>query len=131
MTPSETPETDAGDAGLPRSLRLARLLDAKYRLPGTRFRFGIDPLLGFLPVIGDSVSLAIGLIIVYDARRLGVRRTVLVRMLVNLGADWLIGSVPLLGNVLDFFMKPNRANARMLAEEHEAGRLCPRRWWWR
>lgn len=131
MTPIEASDAFQGQAGIPRSLKLARLLDAKYRFPGTRFRFGIDPLLGFLPVIGDTISFGMGLIIVFDARRLGVRRIVLARMLLNLSADWIIGSVPLLGNVLDFFMKPNRANARMLMREHEAGRLSRRSWWQR
>lgn len=131
MTPIEASEAFREHPGIPRSLKLARLLDAKYRFPGTNFRFGIDPLLGLLPVIGDTISFGMGLVIIFDARRLGVRRLILLRMLFNLTGDWIIGMVPVVGNLLDFFMKPNRANARMLMEEHAAGRLSRRRWWLR
>lgn len=115
--PSDKPTQEQARAAMPRSLRIAKLLDAKFRFPGTNFRFGIDPILGLFPVVGDTISLLIGLSIVFEARLLKVRRTVLLRMLWNLGVDWLIGSIPIVGNVADFFMKPNRANARLLARE--------------
>lgn len=103
--------------GLPRSLRLAKLLDSKFLLPGTTFRFGIDPLIGLVPVVGDTLAFAIGSLIVLDAWRLGVRKRILARMLLNLGVDWLIGLLPVVGDAADFVVKPNRANARLLKRE--------------
>lgn len=108
---------------MPRSVRLAHLLDARFRFPGTAFRFGLDPLIGLIPVAGDTISLCIGLLILFDARRLGARKRVLARMLLNLGVDWAVGIIPLVGDAADFFIKPNRANAALLMREHAAGRL--------
>tara|TARA_R110000782_G_scaffold259836_6_gene350627 strand:- start:2840 stop:3196 length:357 start_codon:yes stop_codon:yes gene_type:complete len=108
---------------IPHSVRLANALDAKFRVPGTRFRFGLDPVIGLLPVAGDTISLCLGLLILADARRLGARKRVLALMLLNLGVDWVIGMIPLIGDVADFFIKPNRANANLLLQEHAAGRL--------
>jgi hypothetical protein len=98
-------------------LRLARLLDSKFAFPGTTFRFGLDPIIGLLPVVGDAVAFGLGSLIVIDAWRLGVRRRVLARMVLNLGVDWLIGLLPVVGDAADFFVKPNRANARLLMRE--------------
>ncbi|MEA5614831.1 DUF4112 domain-containing protein [Nodularia spumigena] len=103
--------------GLPRSLRLAKLLDAKFVVPGTTFRFGIDPLIGLIPVAGDAIAFGLGSLIVIDAWRLGVRKRILARMVLNLGVDWLIGSMPVVGDAADFVIKPNRANARLLKRE--------------
>lgn len=108
---------DTPDPTLPRSLRLARALDSKFLIPGTGFRFGIDPIIGLIPVVGDTISFALGMLIVTDAVRLGVRRRVIARMLLNLIVDWIVGSIPLIGDAADFFIKPNRANARLLARE--------------
>lgn len=118
---------DTPDPNLPRSLRLARALDSKFLIPGTGFRFGIDPILGLIPVVGDTISFALGMIIVADAMKLGARRRVLARMGLNLVVDWIIGSIPLIGDAADFFIKPNRANAALLAREHAAGRLRSQR----
>ncbi len=112
----------AGEVGaccgrLPRSLRLAKLLDSSFRVPGTGFRFGWDPLIGLIPVVGDALSFGLGSLIVIDAWRLGVRRRVLARMVVNLIADFLVGTAPVVGDAADFFVKANRANARLLRRE--------------
>jgi hypothetical protein len=115
------------DPSLPRSLRLARALDSKFLVPGTGFRFGIDPIIGLIPVVGDAISFAMGMVIVTDAWRLGARRRVLARMGLNLLVDWVIGSIPVIGDAADFFIKPNRANAALLTREHAAGRLRSQR----
>ena len=105
----------------PRSLRLASLLDARFQVPGTGFPFGLDPILGLVPVVGDTLALALGLMIVYDAAQAGVRRRGILRMLLNLGVYWAIGSIPFVGDVADFFIKPNRANLRLLKRELGVG----------
>lgn len=109
---------------LPNSLRMAELLDSKFQVLGVRF--GIDPLIGLIPVLGDTISLVLGLSIVRDAWAHRARKRVIARMLFNLGVDWLVGQIPLLGDAADFFIRPNKANAEMLRREHEAGRLSPR-----
>lgn len=74
-------------------------------------------MIGLVPVVGDTLAFVLGSLIVVDAWRLGVRKRILTRMMLNLGADWLIGLVPVVGDVADFFIKPNRANARLLKRE--------------
>jgi hypothetical protein len=93
---------------------LAWLLDNAFEIPGTRFRIGIDPLIGLIPVLGDLISFLIGSYIVVIANRLRVPRVVLWRMWVNLGIDFAVGSVPLVGDLLDVLWKANAMNARLL-----------------
>ncbi len=103
---------------------LARLLDARFRVPGTRFRFGLDFVIGLVPVIGDTVTAAIGLYILQEARDFGLPKALQARMLANVGADWLIGQVPLVGDLLDAGYKANVKNIRLL-ERHLAERGDP------
>lgn len=94
--------------------QLAWFLDSSIEIPGTRFRIGFDPLIGLIPVLGDLISMAIGSYLVLAAARLGVPRTVVLRMLLNLGIDLALGAVPFLGDVLDAFWRSNAKNARLL-----------------
>jgi Domain of unknown function (DUF4112) len=93
---------------------LAWLLDNAFEIPGTRFRIGIDPIIGLIPILGDLISFLIGSYIVVIANRLRVPRVVIWRMWVNLGIDFAIGSVPLVGDALDILWKANSMNARLL-----------------
>jgi hypothetical protein len=104
------------DALLARSLRLARLLDTSLRIPGTRIRFGLDPILGIVPGLGDAVAALIGGYIVWAAARAGAPRVILGRMLANIAVDAIVGAVPVAGTIFDVAFKAHRRNARMLAE---------------
>ena len=95
---------------------LARLLDQAFRVPGTSWRFGLDPVLGLLPVAGDLLSAAIGAYGVLLAGQLGAPSSLITRMLLNLFVDTAIGSVPFLGDLFDFGFKANTRN-RMLLEQ--------------
>ena len=95
---------------------LARLLDSAFEIPGTRFKVGLDPVIGLFPMVGDLISMVIGGYIVTTAARLGVPRAVLVRMLLNIGTDTVAGSVPLVGDVLDAAWRANSKNARLLEQ---------------
>ena len=97
--------------------RLASLLDDKYRVPGTRIRFGLDSLIGILPGVGDAVTTVAGLWLISEAIRLGVPRKTLIRMLINLGIDTTVGSVPVAGDLFDVYWKSSRRNADLL-ERH-------------
>ena len=95
---------------------LARLLDTAFVVPGTRIRFGMDGLIGLVPGIGDAVTTALSLFIVYEAHQLGAPRHMLVRMLGNVALDGVLGSVPVAGDVFDVMWKANRRNMRLLLD---------------
>jgi Domain of unknown function (DUF4112) len=101
-------------AALRRVEQLAYWLDDRYRLPGTRFRIGLDGIVGLIPGVGDAVTNVLTAYIVYEAWRLGVPTATLVRMLANLGIDTVVGVVPVLGDLLDIGFKANRRNLRLL-----------------
>ncbi|MGH7482404.1 MAG: DUF4112 domain-containing protein [Longimicrobiales bacterium] len=108
------------DASRLRGLRrLARLLDRQFRIPGTRIRLGLDPLIGLLPGIGDVATGALSGWIVIAAARLGAPAPVLARMLFNLLTDVVLGAVPLLGDLFDVAWKANARNLDLL-ERHLA-----------
>jgi hypothetical protein len=113
----ETDEpTDAGGGGEPGSLRRARrtgrLLDAAVGIPRTGFRFGLDPALSFVPG-GTILGWLVGLHIVVEAAYYGVPRSVLARMLVNLGFDAVVGAVPVVGPVVDAVVRANERNVAL------------------
>ena len=100
---------------------MARLLDARFGVPGTSVRFGLDTVLGLLPVAGDTVSLAMGAVVVMEGVRLGVRRGVLARMVGNLALDWVVGLVPVADVVFDTVYKANMKNLALLEREVGGG----------
>ncbi len=100
--------------GLERLRTLTRVLDDLVRIPGTRFRIGLDPVIGLVPGGGDAVGAAISAYALLVAVRLGAPVSVLVRMGGNIALDALAGSVPVLGDLFDFGWKANRRNLRLL-----------------
>jgi len=104
---------------LKRLEKLANTLDTAIRLPGTRLSIGLDGLLGFIPVLGDSLTLVSGLWIVHRASKLNVRKRTLARMLANLGIDTAIGAIPVAGDLFDIFWKANRRNIILLKQDIE------------
>ncbi|RVJ71713.1 DUF4112 domain-containing protein [Sinorhizobium medicae] len=95
---------------------LARLMDTAVGIPGTRIRLGADSVLGLIPGVGDFAAAAVSLIIVNEARRLGVPNDKLAKMLVNVGFDTVAGSVPVLGDVFDVYFKSNRRNLQLVLD---------------
>ena len=93
---------------------LAHLLDARWRFPGTNWRFGVDGVASIVPVLGDSATAVIGLYIIAQAARLGIPKSTLARMLGNVGIDWAFGSVPVIGTMFDLAFKSNLRNMRLL-----------------
>ena len=113
--------TASAEAKLRRLRRLAWLIDGAFHLPGTRFRFGLNSLIGLTPAAGDAVLAGVSLYIVNEARRLGVPRDKLAVMLRNVAVEAIAGSVPVLGDLFDMGFKANLRNLAIL-EEHLAGR---------
>ncbi|MGP1347560.1 MAG: DUF4112 domain-containing protein [Phycisphaerales bacterium] len=93
---------------------LAHLLDNRFTIPGTRFRFGLDPIISLIPVLGDTASAAISAYFIVQAIALRLPRSIIIRMLINIGIDWLAGLVPLIGFLPDAIYKANTRNARLL-----------------
>jgi hypothetical protein len=110
---------DADEATIRRLERLAHWLDDRYRLPGTGIRVGLDGIIGLIPGIGDAASGVLSAYIIYEARRLGVPNSVLAGMLGNFAVDFVVGAVPVFGDIFDIGWKANRRNVRMLLRHLE------------
>ena len=109
MTP---PVRDSEDAR--RVQVLARALDSAIRIPGTKISFGLDSIIGLVPGAGDLASAMMSGYIVLASARMGVPPSVVTRMILNLGVDTLVGSVPLLGDLFDVGFRANLRNAALL-----------------
>jgi Domain of unknown function (DUF4112) len=96
-----------------RSRQLATLLDAAWGVPFTRWRFGVDSLLGVLPIAGDLAGALLGLGIVWQARQASAPLSLQMRMLANIGLDVALGSVPLVGDIADVVIKKHQRNAAL------------------
>ncbi|WP_162052914.1 DUF4112 domain-containing protein [Pontibacter pamirensis] len=101
---------------------MARMMDNQFTFPGTKFRFGLDPILGLLPVAGDLASFAMSATIILTIARHGASGKLVVLMLINLAIDTVVGSVPILGNIFDFAFKANERNVRLLHRHYEEGK---------
>ena len=93
---------------------IARTMDDRYTVPGTRIRFGWDSIIGLLPGVGDVLTSAASLVIVHHAWRLGVPSIVLKRMIGNVCLDLAFGCIPILGDAFDLAWKANRRNAILI-----------------
>jgi hypothetical protein len=105
------------EARLANLRRIAWLIDGAFRLPGTRFRFGLNSLIGLTPAAGDAVLAIISLYIVNEARRLGVPKPQLARMVANVGIEAAMGIVPVVGDLFDMAFKANLRNLAII-EDH-------------
>jgi hypothetical protein len=101
-------------ARLARLRRLAWLLDARFGLPGTKFRFGVNSMLGVSPVVGDVALGVVSLYLVWEAKRLGAPRALLGQMLANVAIEVAGGSVPVIGDLFDMAFKANLRNLALL-----------------
>lgn len=101
-------------ARIARLRRLAWVIDALGRVPGTRFRFGLNSVIGLAPGAGDAVLALISLYIVFEAVQLGLPRAKIVRMLVNVAVEAALGAMPVLGDLLDVAWKANLRNVDII-----------------
>ncbi|MFB9268426.1 DUF4112 domain-containing protein [Bradyrhizobium erythrophlei] len=93
---------------------IAKLLDVAFILPGTNIRYGIDRLIGLIPVVGDIITTAISLWLVREARALGAPWHITARMLANVAVDGVVGMVPVAGDAFDVMFRANIRNVRLL-----------------
>ena len=102
--------------------RYARLLDARFKVPGTNFTFGIDPILGLIPGLGDGASLIFQMMLVFALLRHGSSGELRAKLILNVLLDSAIGSIPVIGQIWDFFFKANERNLRLTQEYLYQGR---------
>jgi hypothetical protein len=98
---------------------LANLLDARWKVPGTSIRFGLDALFGLVPVLGDVATAIASIYIVMRARELGAANGLVARMVGNVALDTVVGSIPILGSIFDVYFKANQRNLRLLRRNIE------------
>lgn len=91
---------------------ISSLMDSKFEVFG--FRFGLDALIGLIPVIGDWVGVLASVYLISEASKLGVGRAVLIRMGINVAIENIIDMIPLVGNLFDFYWKANDRNMELL-----------------
>lgn len=101
---------------------ISTFLDNQFKVPGTNFRFGLDPILSFIPFGGSAASFAISAGLVLTMVKYGVSRKVLILMMGNLLLDAMVGSIPVLGNIFDFFFKANQRNVNLLKSHYQEGK---------
>jgi hypothetical protein len=106
---------------LPWLRRWADLLDSRFVIPGTRIRFGLDPILSLVPGLGDLASPAFTVVLLVYGVSVRVPRIVMVRMIANALLDALIGAIPVAGNVGDIFFRANVMNLALLERHARAG----------
>jgi len=94
--------------------RLSRLLDNAFAIPGTRFRIGLDGILGLIPGIGDATGAALSIYLIVQAARLGLPVSTLLRMVGNVALETVVGAVPIVGDIFDIVWKANIRNMALL-----------------
>jgi hypothetical protein len=105
---------EKGELAIVRQIR--KWMDEAVTVPGTKFKFGLDSIIGLIPGVGDASSAAIGGYMLHAAHKLGVPTIVMVRMLFNLLVDALIGLIPIVGDYLDVLYKANSKNSKLIEE---------------
>lgn len=103
---------------------LELLLERSFHIPGTKIPFGLDSVIGLVPVLGDIVTAAMGAYMVWEARNLGMSKWHLIRMAGNVGIDTALGAVPLVGDAFDLVFRSNSKNLRIIKkhlDKHHPG----------
>jgi hypothetical protein len=94
--------------------KYSRMTDSQFRIPLTRIRFGVDPILGLIPVIGDFIGLLLSIPVLMEASRVGAPRELRRRMIRNMLIEAIVGIVPILGDAFDVYWKANTRNTALL-----------------
>jgi len=112
---------DTDDRGLRALRKWSVLLDSAFRVPGTRVTFGLDPVLGLIPGLGDVTTPIFSALVLLHAVRLRIPRVVQLRMLLNAAIDFAVGFVPMLGDLFDLGWKANVRNLALLERHARPG----------
>ena len=102
--------------------RVAGWMDSRFAIPGTNIRFGIDPLMSLLPIVGDLMTYIVSGMLIYTMHNEGASKKVVIKMILNSTLDAIIGAIPLVGTVFDVFYRANDRNVRLLKEHYLEGK---------
>ena len=102
--------------------KLAKLMDAQFKVPGTNIRFGLDSLIGLIPGVGDLSTFAVSGYMLWIMANNGASGFLLARMVLNILIDAIVGMVPLLGDIFDIAFKANLRNMRLMQQHYTEGR---------
>lgn len=102
--------------------KLSNLMDKAFTIPGTRIRFGLDSLVGLVPVVGDTLAAGVAWYIYSFAKPAGVPWHKRMRMVWNIFIDWLVGMIPLFGDIFDVGFKANSKNVTIITTYAERQR---------
>lgn len=94
--------------------RISYILDSAIPIPGTKYRVGLDPIIGLVPGIGDALTSLVSSYIVLSGMQMNVSRWTLVRMVFNIMIESVVGIVPVVGDVFDAYWKSNERNRVLL-----------------
>jgi hypothetical protein len=108
---------------------IARLMDSAFVIPGTNIRFGLDPIIGLLPGIGDGATALTSLMLFLKAAGQGIPKIVLARMALNIVLNTTLGAVPILGDVFSFWFKSNDLNYDLLRKHAGASKASTKSDW--
>ena len=103
---------------------MEKLLERLFVIPGTKRTVGLDVILDVVPVVGDVAAAALGAYIIWEAKNLGMSKAQMARMGGNVGIDWLLGLIPVIGIIPDFFFRSNTRNLRIIKrhlDKHHPG----------
>ncbi len=102
--------------------KLAKLMDAQFKIPGTNIRFGLDSLIGLIPGVGDLSTFAVSGYMLWIMANNGASGFLLARMVLNILIDAIVGVIPLLGDIFDIAFKANIRNMKLMKEHYQEGR---------
>ena len=96
--------------------RLSERLDDTFTIPGTKYKIGIEALIGAVPIIGDLIGGILASYIMYSGMKMGAPPQIIARMAVNIAIDFTIGSIPIIGDLFDLVWKANKKNVELIEE---------------
>ena len=95
---------------------LSKRLDNNFIIPGTKYKIGLDPIIGAVPVIGDLIGALLSTYIMYSGIKMGVSRSIVAQMATNIALDFTIGWIPIIGDIFDIIWKANQRNVKLIEE---------------
>ena len=96
--------------------RLSERLDDTFTIPGTKYKIGIEALIGAVPIIGDLIGGILASYIMYSGMKMGAPPQIIARMAVNIAIDFAIGSIPIIGDLFDLVWKANKKNVELIED---------------
>lgn len=106
----------------------AQLLDNRFRIPGTQYRFGLDGIVGLVPYVGDLLTILVGGVMVIIMYRKGASGKLTFRMIMNLLLDAVMGTIPFIGDIFDFSYRSHARNVNLMIEHYEEGKHRGNAW---